>query len=161
MYSAPYPGSLSLSSSADEKDGSPKDTKRSTPEFFEWDLSRPEDIISVFLLIRNIDQWTAGRFRERIEKGVEALGQAITQGGCAFEPWRHEGLASPAQKGPALRPTALGKENTISASTELTTTSKSSATSTSVSVVIRSPPRGTKKNVSERQARGLERVKRR
>jgi len=160
VYSAPYPGLLSLSSSADEKDGSPKDLMRRPPEFFEWDLSRPEDIISVFLLIRNLDQWTAGRFRERIEKGVEALGQAITQGGCAFAPWRHEGLASPVKNGPTLRPTALGKENTLSTATELTTTSKSSAPSTSVSVVIRSPPRRTKKSTSERQALGLERVKR-
>lgn len=78
VLSAPYPGP-----DADE-DGK---------VFHEWDLDQPGDILSVFLLIRSFDTWTAGRFKERVEQGVAALVEAVTEDGDLYCPWKREEAA--------------------------------------------------------------------
>lgn len=68
-----------------------------------------------------MDRW-ALQFRERIEKGVEALGHPITQGGCASSLGGTKVLPARREKAKlTIRPTAFGKEST------LTMTSKNSA----------------------------------
>ncbi|KAG7099022.1 hypothetical protein E1B28_000905 [Marasmius oreades] len=65
--------------------------RRGDGEGFEWRLERPADIIQVHFLIRNIDKWTIGCFRERVLVGIKKLvDHTITQG-KNFEPWRRCG----------------------------------------------------------------------
>lgn len=76
---------------------------------------------------RSVDHW-ALQFRERIKKGVEALGQTITQGGCALSLGDTKALPARRKKAKlTIRPTAFGKESTPSTTDRLTMTSKSSA----------------------------------
>lgn len=84
VYSAPYPGPQALENSED------RESTAGLEDFFEWDLSKPADIISVYLLIQNIDKWTAGPFRERVEESVKALSKSITQATETYIPWRRE-----------------------------------------------------------------------
>ena len=59
--SAPYPGP------------SVKQLEEMTQLFHSWDLEKPGDIIEVYLLLRNLDQWTVSGFRNRIVKGIRNL----------------------------------------------------------------------------------------
>ncbi|TDL28118.1 hypothetical protein BD410DRAFT_761511 [Rickenella mellea] len=78
VHSAPYPG---------------KDTdNHNTAMFHEWNLDLPADILEVYILIRNIDVWTAGRFRDRVELGIKQLARAVVKGNESYFPWkRHDG----------------------------------------------------------------------
>lgn len=76
MFSAPYPGP-----GADEPGAA---------IFHEWNLDQPCDILQVYLLLRNLDAWTAGRFRERVEDGVMALVEAVVHGGQLYSPWKRQ-----------------------------------------------------------------------
>jgi len=74
VLSAPFPG--------------PKDDN---VDFHEWQLDRPGDILQVYFLIRNIDKWTVGKFRERVVEGVDDLVKAIVHKNQKFNPWRRMG----------------------------------------------------------------------
>jgi len=98
VLSAPYPGS-----NEHKPDGS----------FHEWVLDSPSDIIQIYFLVRNIDQWTMGKFRERVVHGINDLVEGVIQKDQTFRPWRRVG---------DLLPSAL-KENV---NTSATVTSSSS-----------------------------------
>ncbi|KAI5124086.1 hypothetical protein M0805_000901 [Coniferiporia weirii] len=77
-------------------------------DFHEWDLYKPADILSVFLLVRNLDIWTANTFRKRVEDGVNALTKAVVEDGRPYVPWK--GIP---QKATVLRTTSYSNsENT-------------------------------------------------
>lgn len=78
IRSAAYPG--------------PKPTGRRTSSIFhEWNLDEPSDIVKVYLLIRNLDHWTVGGFRDRIEKGITQLVKDVVEDGKKIVPWRRKG----------------------------------------------------------------------
>lgn len=77
MLSAPYPGA----NKDDSNDGM----------FHEWLLDRPSDILQVYFLIKNIDRWTVGKFRERVVKGIDNLVETVVRRDQKFKPWRRVG----------------------------------------------------------------------
>jgi solute carrier family 25 carnitine/acylcarnitine transporter 20/29 len=81
--------------------------------FHEWLLDKPGDILQVYFLIRNIDKWTVGKFRERVEHGVGELVKAIVHKKQKFSPWRRVGDLS----------TGLGRKENINISTTVTSSS--------------------------------------
>lgn len=97
MFSAAYPGA--------ETTGKPVSS-----EFFEWDLDKPADILSVFLLVRNLDSWTASSFRERVDEGVQALAKSVLKDKKPYVPWKCGDSTCEAKK---LRTSSLSNiENT-------------------------------------------------
>ncbi|GJJ09911.1 hypothetical protein Clacol_004135 [Clathrus columnatus] len=56
--------------------------------FHEWQLDRPDGILQVYFLLRNIDVWTSTRFREQIIAGVNAFCQDVVQGSQQYNPWK-------------------------------------------------------------------------
>jgi len=76
VLSAPYPGS------GPEQVNGP---------FYEWQLDRASDILSIYFLIRNIDNWTIGKFQERVSVGVKALVEAVAHREQRYEPWKRVG----------------------------------------------------------------------
>lgn len=78
VQSAPFPGLDRAEEAADDM-------------FHEWCLDDPGDIIKVWLLIRNIDAWTSGRFRERIIEGVHDLKESVITHGSRYQPWKRAG----------------------------------------------------------------------
>ncbi|KAI0041795.1 hypothetical protein FA95DRAFT_1500992 [Auriscalpium vulgare] len=87
IQSAPYPGYN-------------RTTQSATPIFHEWRLDRPADIIQVFLLIRNIDIWTVGRFNERVKAGVKELVDAVLVRKQSYRPWKRVGSVVSTLRGP-------------------------------------------------------------
>ncbi|KAL0578616.1 hypothetical protein V5O48_003407, partial [Marasmius crinis-equi] len=67
------------------------DGSESTGKNFEWRLKKPEDILRIYFFIRNIDQWTIGRFRERVEEGIEDLVDHVITKKKPFHLWRRCG----------------------------------------------------------------------
>ena len=47
--------------------------KRVYGAFHEWDLTKASDILEVFILLCNIDEWTIGQFYERVKEGIHSL----------------------------------------------------------------------------------------
>ena len=84
MQSAPFPGLDRAEEAADDM-------------FHEWCLDDPGDIIKVWLLIRNIDTWTSGRFRERIIEGVHDLKESVITHGSRYQPWKRAGSVALAE----------------------------------------------------------------
>ncbi|KAI0961701.1 hypothetical protein AcV7_000735 [Taiwanofungus camphoratus] len=81
IRSAAYPG--------------PKNHNRRTSGIFhEWHLDEPNDILQVFLLIRNMDRWTVGGFRDRVIAGINQLVCDVVQQGHKFTPWKRKGDVS-------------------------------------------------------------------
>ncbi|TFY70930.1 hypothetical protein EVG20_g2077 [Dentipellis fragilis] len=78
VRSAPYPSSIR------NKDGD-------CDIFHEWRLDNPWEIIQVFLLIRNIDRWTVGRFRERVNSGIQDLLHSVLTEKQRYRPWKRVG----------------------------------------------------------------------
>ncbi|KAF9270045.1 hypothetical protein L218DRAFT_849619 [Marasmius fiardii PR-910] len=78
---------------------------------FEWHLERPGDIIQVHFLVRNIDRWTTGRFRERALEGIQTLVEHVRQK-KKFVPWRRCGDIVPT----AIRSSRKQKENVLRSS---------------------------------------------
>jgi len=56
--------------------------------FHEWQLDKPSDILQVYFLIRNIDDWTTGRFCERITAGIHKLVDDVVHKGQKYVPWK-------------------------------------------------------------------------
>ena len=80
IFSAPFPGHGKT------------DPAKDVDAFHEWDLDRPSDILQVFLLMKNIDAWTAGGFVEKVEKGIKQLVKQVENGG-QYRPWKkHDGV---------------------------------------------------------------------
>jgi solute carrier family 25 (mitochondrial carnitine/acylcarnitine transporter), member 20/29 len=48
----------------------------------------------VYFLIRNIDNWTIGKFQERVSVGVKDLVDAVVRRGQKYEPWKRVGEIS-------------------------------------------------------------------
>jgi len=117
VLSAPYPGPPEQS-----LDGI----------FHEWQLDRPCDILQVYHLIRNIDRWTVGKFRERVAHGINDLVEAVVDKNEEFKPWRRVGDLSPVLA-------SVHKENV---NTSATVTSSSS---------LPSPPKTKNKRKRARQ----------
>ncbi|KLO15054.1 hypothetical protein SCHPADRAFT_902769 [Schizopora paradoxa] len=105
VQSAPYPPSTLDEQSIIEPD-SDEDDHGSIPApiFHEWNLERPGDIISTYLVLRNIDAWTSGRFRQRVQEGVEALVHAVTHDNAKYKPWKRVDPPPPAAKPVKSRP---------------------------------------------------------
>jgi len=76
VYSAPYPG---------------EPGQQQNGYFREWRLDRPCDILQVYLLIRNIDNWTVGKFRSRVLSGVKNLAEDVKRGEREYLPWKRTG----------------------------------------------------------------------
>jgi solute carrier family 25 carnitine/acylcarnitine transporter 20/29 len=81
--SAPYPG---------DKEDEPNAL------FHEWQLDRPSDILQVYFLIKNIDNWTVGKFRERVVRGIDDLLDAVVKKNHKYEPWKRAGDLTPSSK---------------------------------------------------------------
>jgi len=85
ICSAPYPGSANTN-------------RRATLQFHDWSLDKPHEILQVFLFMRNLDNWTVGRFTRLIYEGIEQLVEDVVEHGHAFKPWKKRGdIARPAQ----------------------------------------------------------------
>jgi len=106
VLSAPYPGDQDLSE--DDED---------TSLFHEWQLDRPSDILQVYFLIRNLDVWTTGKFRDRVVGGVKAFADNVVHKKQSYHPWKRIGT---------LAPSKVQKENIVTC-----TSTASSSTSTS------------------------------
>ncbi|KAG6381043.1 hypothetical protein JVT61DRAFT_5439 [Boletus reticuloceps] len=85
--------------------------------FHEWDLDDPSDI-EVYFLVRNIDEWTCGRFHQRVVQGLNHLVESIILKDGTYQPWKWVGNTVP---GLAVK---VLKENAVVAFT--TTSSRSS-----------------------------------
>ncbi|KAF5375027.1 hypothetical protein D9758_000436 [Tetrapyrgos nigripes] len=70
----------------------------------EWNLEDPADLLEVYFLLRNIDSFTIGSFRERVNQGVQRLLGAVVDEGKTFEPWRRSTES-------VKRPSRAQKEN--------------------------------------------------
>jgi len=81
VLSAPYPGS--------------KESKLDS-HFHEWLLDKPGDILQVYFLVRNIDRWTVGKFRERVVHNINNFVEAIVRKEQKYKPWRRVGNLMPA-----------------------------------------------------------------
>lgn len=79
IISAGYPGRSS------EK------RRRYSSSFHEWDLGRSAGIIQVYLLLRNLDRWTVGRFKTIVEDGIQKLAKEVREGDRTVVPWRFRG----------------------------------------------------------------------
>ncbi|KAI0652292.1 hypothetical protein C8Q79DRAFT_1005504 [Trametes meyenii] len=79
IYSAAYDGGL------------PRTSRRESVAFHEWDLSKPGDIIEVFLLMRNLDRWTTGTFHEAVVTGITKLAKRAEAGDVSTISWRRKG----------------------------------------------------------------------
>ncbi|KAI0830735.1 hypothetical protein BC628DRAFT_1313124 [Trametes gibbosa] len=51
--------------------------RRRSSAFHQWNLAEPADIIEVYLLIRNLDRWTAGMFRDTVVADITTLAQRV------------------------------------------------------------------------------------
>ncbi|KIJ68197.1 hypothetical protein HYDPIDRAFT_36698 [Hydnomerulius pinastri MD-312] len=89
--------------------------------FHEWVLDNPRDILEVYFLVRNIDEWTCGRFHDRIVIGLNELVESLTLKDGTYEPWKWAGNSAA-----ALSVKVLKKENN---SISITTTTSGSSTS--------------------------------
>ncbi|PCH33740.1 hypothetical protein WOLCODRAFT_112414 [Wolfiporia cocos MD-104 SS10] len=65
--------------------------RRDSTVYHEWDLEDPEDILQVYLLIRNLDRWTTGRFCELVYDGINQLVVDVSEHGQKIVPWRRTG----------------------------------------------------------------------
>lgn len=86
--------------------------------FHEWDLDNPSDILQVYFLVRNIDEWTCGRFHRRVVEGLNHLVESITLNDGTYQSWKWIGNTSPGLAVKAL------KENVV---VSFTTTSSGSS----------------------------------
>jgi len=86
--------------------------------FHEWDLDHPSDILQVYFLVRNIDEWTCGRFHRRVVDGLNHLVDSITLQDGTYQSWKWVGNTSPGLTVKAL------KENVV---VSFTTTSSGSS----------------------------------
>ena len=66
----------------------PYQKPKQTRTFHEWNLKQASDILQVYFLIKNIDLWTVGPFKQRVVEGVHDL---LKQGAVAYYPWRRVG----------------------------------------------------------------------
>ncbi|KAH8998841.1 hypothetical protein EDB86DRAFT_2828382 [Lactarius hatsudake] len=57
----------------------------------EWNLDSPANIIQMFLLIKNIDQWTVNGFTKCIEEGIADLVDSVLLKNCPYQPWKRVG----------------------------------------------------------------------
>ena len=73
MFSAPYPGNAG------------------DDPVHDWKLHQPSDILQVYFLIRNIDIWTVGKFRERAITCVSNTAKAMEEKDLKYEPWKRVG----------------------------------------------------------------------
>jgi solute carrier family 25 (mitochondrial carnitine/acylcarnitine transporter), member 20/29 len=54
-------------------------------------MESPAHIIEVFLLIKNIDHWTANGFLKCVEVGIADLVDSVLVEGCPYQPWKRVG----------------------------------------------------------------------
>ncbi|TRM65960.1 hypothetical protein BD626DRAFT_566600 [Schizophyllum amplum] len=85
ILSAPYPGVRKVD---DEGRMTPNDNEL-YDRFQEWELHSAADILQVYFLIRNIDDWTVGPFQTLVQDGVEALALSLQDKTTfRYTPWR-------------------------------------------------------------------------
>ncbi|KAG9314234.1 hypothetical protein JVU11DRAFT_5021 [Chiua virens] len=97
----------------------PKNPTSDRP-FHEWDLENPSDILQVYFLVRNIDEWTCGRFHSRVIEGLNELVENITLKNGTYQSWKWVGNTLPGLAAKAL------KENVVASFTSTSTTSSGS-----------------------------------
>lgn len=100
-----------------------------------WVLERPGHLLHVYFLLRNIDNWTTTRFRDRIVSGLEAFSQLVEEDPGAFRCWKRDATVR-ATKVATSTHGDKENENVISL-TSTTTSSTNTATETPVKAVKR------------------------
>lgn len=45
----------------------------------------------MYLLLRNLDRWTVGRFKTIVEDGIQKLAKEVREGDRTVVPWRFRG----------------------------------------------------------------------
>ncbi|KAG1817800.1 hypothetical protein EV424DRAFT_1324215 [Suillus variegatus] len=100
MMSAPYCGPRGRSSN---------------DVFHEWKLDRPSDILQVYFLVRNIDEWTTGKFSEYTVRGVNQMVEKLSSSERTYKPWKRIGDLAP-----PLKTNALKENHNISVTTVVT-----------------------------------------
>lgn len=83
--------------------------------FHEWKLNRPSDMLKVYFLVRNIDQWTTGKFSEYVVQGVNQMVEKLSSNERTYKPWKRVGDLAPPLKNKALK-----ENHNISVTTVLT-----------------------------------------
>lgn len=83
MFSAPYD-----SGDSDER------------VFHSWELDRPEGILQVYFLVRNIDVWTGTRFRERVVGGISAFCEGVANNNEEYVPWKRTSVTEGKENDP-------------------------------------------------------------
>ncbi|KAG1749841.1 uncharacterized protein EDB91DRAFT_1235288 [Suillus paluster] len=71
--------------------------------FHEWKLDRPSDMLQIYFLVRNIDQWTTGKFSEYVVRGVNQMVDKLSSSEMAYKPWKRVGDLAPPLKNNALK----------------------------------------------------------
>ncbi|KAJ8083810.1 carnitine transporter [Marasmius tenuissimus] len=94
---------------------------------FEWRLERPQDLLQVHFLIRNIDRWTTTRFRERVEEGIGKLVDHVVTKKAPFQAWRRCGEISSKNHKENLQVASHGSDSTSKKPTLRSKTTKSTA----------------------------------
>lgn len=89
--------------------------RSSNDVFHEWQLDRPSDILKVYFLVRNIDQWTIGKFSEHVVQGVNQMVDKLSSNERIYKPWKRVGDLAP-----PLKKKALKENQNISVTTILT-----------------------------------------
>ncbi|KAG2350186.1 hypothetical protein BDR05DRAFT_954287, partial [Suillus weaverae] len=92
----------------------PRD-RSSNDVFHEWKLDRPSDILQVYFLVRNIDQWTTGKFSDYIVRGVNQMVDKLSSSERTYKPWKRVGDLAP-----PLKTNAQKENHNISVTTVVT-----------------------------------------
>ncbi|KAG0704336.1 hypothetical protein DFH29DRAFT_981461 [Suillus ampliporus] len=80
----------------------PRD-RSSNDVFHEWKLDRPSDMLQVYFLVRNIDQWTTGKFSEYVVQGVKQMVDKLSSNERTYKPWKRVGDLAPPLKNNTLK----------------------------------------------------------
>jgi hypothetical protein len=92
----------------------PRD-RSSNDVFHEWKLDRPSDILQVYFLVRNIDEWTTGKFSEYVVRGVNQMVDKLSTSERTYKPWKRVGDLAP-----PLKANALKENHNVSVTTVIT-----------------------------------------
>ncbi|KAI9513049.1 hypothetical protein F5148DRAFT_463897 [Russula earlei] len=57
----------------------------------EWNLDEPGGIIDLFLVLKNVDQWSTDGFLKRVEVGITDLVDSVLNRGCPYRSWKRIG----------------------------------------------------------------------
>lgn len=124
-----------------------------------WDLEKPGDALQVFLLVRNIDDWTVNGFYDRVRKGLAATVKQLKKGSRHFVPWRRAGILEPTPDPRTRRGSRSSMGSTTSVVVQRTRVSDTGTSRTTVAVrqeepvrrVGRRTPRASMESIQEEE----------